>query len=125
MLEQCLSFLVGSRRGVDRNVHPAHTIYLVVIDFREDDLLTNAEAVVPSAIEGLAIDALEVAHSWHGDPDQSVEECMALMTDKRARHLPVVDHKRVIGLVSIGDLVKAMISEQQVLIDQLQHYITG
>jgi CBS domain-containing protein len=58
-------------------------------------------------------------------PERTVDECMALMTDKRARHLPVVDHKRVIGLVSIGDLVKAMISEQQVLIDQLQHYISG
>ncbi len=58
-------------------------------------------------------------------PERTVDECMALMTDKRARHLPVLDHKRVIGVVSIGDLVKAMISEQQVLIDQLQHYISG
>ena len=58
-------------------------------------------------------------------PERTIEECMALMTDKRARHLPVLDHKRVIGVVSIGDLVKAMISEQQMLIDQLQHYISG
>lgn len=58
-------------------------------------------------------------------PERTVDECMALMTDKRARHLPVLDHKRVIGVVSIGDLVKAMINEQQVLIDQLQHYISG
>ena len=58
-------------------------------------------------------------------PERTIDECMALMTDKRARHLPVVDHKRVIGVVSIGDLVKAMISEQQILIDQLQHYISG
>lgn len=58
-------------------------------------------------------------------PDRTVDECMALMSDKRARHLPVVDHKRVIGVVSIGDLVKSVISQQQVLIDQLQHYITG
>ncbi len=58
-------------------------------------------------------------------PERTVDECMALMTDKRARHLPVVENKRVIGLVSIGDLVKALISEQQVLIDQLQHYISG
>ena len=58
-------------------------------------------------------------------PDRTIDECMALMTDKRSRHLPVVDHKKVVGVVSIGDLVKAVISEQQVLIDQLQHYITG
>ena len=58
-------------------------------------------------------------------PDQTIEECMALMTDKRTRHLPVVDHKRVIGLVSIGDLVKAIIREQQFVIEQLQHYISG
>lgn len=58
-------------------------------------------------------------------PERTIDECMALMTDKRARHLPVVDHKQVIGVLSIGDLVKAMISEQQILIDQLQHYISG
>lgn len=58
-------------------------------------------------------------------PDQTVEECMALMTDKRARHLPILDHKQVIGLVSIGDLVKATIREQQFVIEQLQQYISG
>ena len=58
-------------------------------------------------------------------PERTVDECMALMSDKRARHLPVVDHKQVIGVVSIGDLVKVVISEQRFLIDQLQHYISG
>jgi CBS domain-containing protein len=58
-------------------------------------------------------------------PDRTVEDCMALMTGRRARHLPVVDRKEVIGLISIGDLVKAMIAEQQFMIDQLHDYITG
>ena len=58
-------------------------------------------------------------------PEQTVEECMALMTDKRARHLPILDHKQVIGMVSIGDLVKATIREQKFVIAQLQQYISG
>lgn len=57
-------------------------------------------------------------------PEQTVQECMALMSDKRARHLPIIDHKKVIGIVSIGDLVKNMIAEQQFEIQALQHYIT-
>ncbi len=57
--------------------------------------------------------------------DQTIDECMALMTDKRARHLPILDHKHVIGLVSIGDLVKATIREQKFVIEQLQQYISG
>lgn len=58
-------------------------------------------------------------------PERTLDECMALMTDKRARHLPVVENKKVIGVISIGDLVKAVISEQKILIDQLQNYISG
>jgi CBS domain-containing protein len=58
-------------------------------------------------------------------PDRSVDECMALMTDKRLRHLPVVDHKRVVGIISIGDLVKATIADQEFTITQLQSYIAG
>ena len=58
-------------------------------------------------------------------PSQSVEECMALMTTKFVRHLPVIDDGRVIGIVSIGDLVKSIISDQKFVIDQLEHYIRG
>ena len=56
---------------------------------------------------------------------QTNEDCMALMTDKRLRHLPVLDQDRLVGLVSIGDLVKDIISEQQFIIEQLEHYIAG
>lgn len=58
-------------------------------------------------------------------PDQTSEHCMALMTDNRLRHLPVVHKGKVVGLISIGDLVKDIISEQKFVIEQLEHYITG
>jgi len=58
-------------------------------------------------------------------PDQTTEQCMALMTENRLRHLPVMDGTELVGLVSIGDLVKATISEQRFIIEQLEHYISG
>lgn len=60
-----------------------------------------------------------------GRPDLKVNEAMAIMTDKRIRHLPVADGNRVVGIVSIGDLVKETIEEQKFLIEQLEHYITS
>ncbi len=61
----------------------------------------------------------------HVRPDQPVELCMALMTERRVRHLPVLEGDRVIGIVSIGDLLKSIISKQKFVIDELEHYIHG
>ncbi|HVM98141.1 MAG TPA: CBS domain-containing protein [Candidatus Acidoferrales bacterium] len=58
-------------------------------------------------------------------PQQSIEECMALMTDKRVRHLPVIEADQLLGILSIGDIVKAVISEKQFLIEQLENYISS
>ena len=58
-------------------------------------------------------------------PGQTVEECMAVMTENRVRHLPVLVDNRLVGLVSIGDLVKSIIADQKFTIEQLEHFITG
>jgi CBS domain-containing protein len=57
--------------------------------------------------------------------DQPVDQCMSIVTEKRIRHLPVVDDGRLTGIISIGDLVKAVIADQQEAIEHLQHYING
>jgi len=71
-------------------------------------------------VRDIMTEELITAHS--GD---SVTECMRVMTDKRIRHLPVMDGSKIIGLVSIGDLVRRIISAQTATIDNLEKYITG
>ena len=58
-------------------------------------------------------------------PDQSSEQCMQLMSSNRLRHLPVLDNGKLVGMISIGDLIKDIISEQKFIIEQLEQYITG
>jgi CBS domain-containing protein len=57
--------------------------------------------------------------------EQPIEECMAVMTEKRIRHLPVMEQGNLVGIISIGDLVKAIIADQKFIIEQLERYITG
>jgi len=61
----------------------------------------------------------------YAQPEQSVAECMAVMTNRRVRHLPVIDDGRLVGIISIGDLVKSIISDQNFMIDQLEHFMQG
>ena len=60
---------------------------------------------------------------FYARPEQTVEECMAVVTEKRCRHLPVLADGQLVGLVSIGDLVKASIAEKEFIIEQLENYI--
>jgi CBS domain-containing protein len=59
------------------------------------------------------------------DPETRVEECMALMTAKRVRHLPVLQDEKLVGMISVGDLVKSILDQQSTTIDQLERYIRG
>ena len=72
-----------------------------------------------------AVKEIMTARVIYARPDQTVEDCMALMTEKRIRHLPIVDGEDLLGVVSIGDLVKTMLAEQQFVIEQLEQYISG
>ena len=61
----------------------------------------------------------------YAHPEQNVEECMALMTEKHIRHLPIMAEEKLLGVVSIGDLVKSIIAQQQLTIKQLEQYVSG
>jgi CBS domain-containing protein len=65
------------------------------------------------------------ANVYFVGPDQNIEDCMALFTNKRVRHLPVLRKDELIGIISIGDVVKAVIAEQESTIKHLENYITG
>jgi CBS domain-containing protein len=72
-----------------------------------------------------AVQKIMVIKVLYTTPDTSVEEGLALMSDKRCRHLPVLEGKKLVGMVSIGDLVNAHVDEKNFMIDQLENYILG
>ncbi len=70
-----------------------------------------------------SVETLMVYPVYYVSPDQKVEECMAVMTNKKLRHLPVLENGKMIGLVSIGDVVKYLLQEKQETIDLLEHFL--
>ena len=103
---------------------------LVMKDEKVVGILTERLYARKVVLEGrsslkTAVQKIMVTKVLYITPDTSVEEGLALMSDKRCRHLPVLENKELVGMVSIGDLVKAQIAEKNFMIDQLEHYIMG
>lgn len=103
---------------------------LVMEDERVVGIVTERDyarkvALMSRSSKDTAVSEIMTTTVMYVHPRQTNAECMALMTDKRVRHLPVMDEGKLLGLISIGDLVKDIISEQEFIIQQLQHYITG
>ena len=104
---------------------------LVVIDGGDlKGIVTERDYARKVIIKGRASDTTPVADIMTADvitasSQQTVNECMEMMTTKKCRHLPVVDDGDLVGMISIGDLVQAIISDQQEEIEQLEHYISG
>ena len=90
--------------------------------FTERDYARNVYLKGKSSLDTAVRDVM-VAPVICVKPDQTVDECMALMTEKRFRHLPVMNGDELVGMVSIGDLVKSVIAEQQFTIEQMEQYI--
>ncbi len=101
---------------------------VVVEQGRPVGLFSERDYTCKVALEGKSSRQTPVGEVMSGSllvvhPDTTTTECMALMTERRVRHLPVVEEGRLVGLVSIGDIVKDIIDEQQFVIEQLEKYI--
>lgn len=103
---------------------------LVVQDSKVVGILSERDYTRKIALMQRTSDLTTVAEIMTGKvlsvhPTNTVDECLELMTERHIRHLPVLDKENLIGIISIGDLVKAAMEDQKVLIEQLQQYISG
>jgi len=103
---------------------------MVMDDERLLGIVTERDYARKVILKGRSSESTPVADIMTQDvlttsTDRTVNDCMELMTERRIRHLPVVEGDRVIGMISIGDLVQAIISDQQEEIEHLEHYISG
>jgi len=81
--------------------------------------------ILGKASRAVKVEEIMTRNVIYVEARQPLEDCMAIMTEKRIRHLPVFDEGQLVGVVSIGDVLKEIISEQKVMISHLEHYITG
>jgi CBS domain-containing protein len=126
------------------SIHPDATVFDAVAKMAEKDIgslvvvegdklvgiITERHYARNVVLKGKTSPATRVRdimerHVVIAHPEQSVDQCMALMSEKHVRHLPVCEGEKPIGIVSIGDLVKSKIGDQEFVIDQLEHYIHG
>ena len=134
-----------SAKGTDVwSVTPQHTVFAALVLMAEKEvgalLVLDGESLVgvfserdyarkvileDKSSKDTSVSEVMSAPVFSVGPDQSIEDCMSLMSEKRARHLPVLEDGKLIGLISIGDVVKAVISEREAVIGQLESYITG
>ncbi len=101
---------------------------VVTVDGRLAGVVTERDYACKIIVKGRASKSTQIGEIMSErlvvvKPDTTINECMALMTDKRIRHLPVLDGEELVGLVSIGDVVKEVIDEQNFVIEQLESYI--
>jgi CBS domain-containing protein len=133
------------QKGADVvSIHPDATVFDAVAKMAENDIgslvvidrdgvagiITERHYARNVVLKGKTSPAIPVREIMEKKvitvrPEQFVGECMALMTEKRVRHLPVMEGGKLVGIISIGDLVKSIISNQKFVIDQLEHYIHG
>jgi CBS domain-containing protein len=136
--------LLDQKGGDVVSIHPDATVFDAVAKMAENDIgslvvidrdglvgiITERHYARNVVLKGKTSPAIPVREIMEKKvitvrPEQFVGECMALMTEKRVRHLPVMEGGKLVGIISIGDLVKSIISNQKFVIDQLEHYIHG
>ena len=103
---------------------------LVISEHRLVGILSERDYARKVILQGrssrtTSVEEIMTSRVAYAEPGQNIEECMAVMTEKRIRHLPVMEASQVRGVISIGDLVKSIIDEQKFIIEQLERYITS
>ncbi len=136
--------LLDEKDGEIQSIHPDDSVFdavqklananigslIVIEDDRPVGIFTERDYARNVILQGKASSTTPVRDIMttrviYVQPEQTVEECMAIMTDKHIRHLPVLNGEKLIGMISIGDLVKSIIADQKYTIEQLEQFIHG